>query len=131
MTIQVLLGLIYLGSSAAFNAFVGVAVICLGCSNAMPVAISLANGRRDVADSPFPLGRFGFALNVAAIVWVIFEVVLFCMPAVVPVTSITMSEWTRRRVNTSLSLTQAPTNRLRFGGVRLFCGGKRIVVFDQ
>ncbi|OAX30759.1 hypothetical protein K503DRAFT_668449, partial [Rhizopogon vinicolor AM-OR11-026] len=33
--IQVLLGLIYLGSSAAFNAFVGVAVMCLGASYAM------------------------------------------------------------------------------------------------
>ena len=41
-TIQVFLGLIYLGSSTAFNAFVGVAVVCLGTSYALPVAISLA-----------------------------------------------------------------------------------------
>ncbi|KAJ7271230.1 hypothetical protein C8J57DRAFT_1468344 [Mycena rebaudengoi] len=66
--IQVLLELIYLGSSAAFDAFVGVSGICLGFSNAMPVAVSLANGRRNVADSPSPLGRFGFALNAMAIV---------------------------------------------------------------
>jgi amino acid transporter len=35
--IQVLLGLIYLGSSAAFNAFSSVGVICLGTSYALPV----------------------------------------------------------------------------------------------
>ncbi|KAJ7123645.1 amino acid transporter [Mycena epipterygia] len=90
-TIQLLLGLIYLGSSAAFNAFVGVAVMCLGSSYAMPVAISLAHGRKDMADSPFFLGRFGPALNAVAILWAMFELVLFSMPAVLPVTPITMN----------------------------------------
>ncbi|KAJ7703933.1 amino acid transporter [Mycena rosella] len=89
--IQVLLGLIYLGSSAAFNAFVGIAVMCLGSSYAMPVAISLANGRADMADSPFRLGRFGPALNAGAVVWAAFELVLFSMPAVLPVTPTTMN----------------------------------------
>ncbi|KAJ7735983.1 amino acid/polyamine transporter I [Mycena metata] len=89
--IQILLALIYLGSSAAFNAFVGVAVMCLGSSYAMPVAISLANGRKDMTDSPFPLGRFGTALNTVAVVWAAFEMVLFSMPAVLPVTPTTMN----------------------------------------
>ncbi|KAJ6578655.1 amino acid transporter [Mycena vulgaris] len=89
--IQLLLGLIYLGSSAAFNAFVGVAVMCLGSSYAMPVAISLANARKDMADSPFHLGRFGPALNAIAVVWAAFEMVLFSMPAVLPVTPTTMN----------------------------------------
>ncbi|CAA7262001.1 unnamed protein product [Cyclocybe aegerita] len=91
LTIQLLLGLIYLGSSAAFNAFVGVAVICLGASYAMPVAISVANGRQDVADAPFSLGRWGYALNIFAIVWMAFEIVLFSMPAVIPVTRVSMN----------------------------------------
>ncbi|KAJ7191554.1 amino acid transporter [Mycena pura] len=90
--IQLLLGLIYLGSSAAFNAFVGVAVMCLGASYAMPVAVSLAGGRRAVAaDSPFALGRAGVPLNAAAVVWAAFEMVLFSMPAVLPVTPTTMN----------------------------------------
>ncbi|KAF8214624.1 amino acid/polyamine transporter I [Mycena galopus ATCC 62051] len=89
--IQLLLGLIYLGSSAAFNAFVGVAVMCLGASYAMPVAISLANGRKDMADSPFGLGYAGTALNAIAVVWAMFELVLFSMPAVLPTTPTTMN----------------------------------------
>jgi len=85
------LGLIFLGSTAAFNAFVGVAVICLGASYAMPVAASLANGRRDVADAPFSLGRWGYAVNTFAVLWVTFSIVLFSMPAVIPVTRVSMN----------------------------------------
>ncbi|KAG1844723.1 amino acid transporter [Suillus subluteus] len=84
--IQVLLGLVYLGSLAAFNAFAGVAVMCLGASYAMPVAISLMNARRDMHDAPFNLGRFGTVINVIAVLWIMFVTVLFSMPAVIPVT---------------------------------------------
>jgi len=89
--VQLLLGLIYLGSSTAFNAFVGVAVVCLGASNAMPVVISLCNGRKDIKGARFSLGKWGFVLNSVAVIWVLFATVLFSMPAVVPVTKTSMS----------------------------------------
>lgn len=91
-TIQLLLGLIFLGSSAAFNAFVSVAVMCLGASYAMPVLISLLNGRSEMGDSPFPLGKWGTVINTSAVLWVMFEMVLFSMPAVIPVTRSSMSK---------------------------------------
>ena len=89
--IQVLLGLLYLGSSTAFNAFVGVAVMCLGASYALPIAISLVGGRAGVAGAPFGLGRAGVVVNAVAVLWVGFAIVLFSMPAIVPVTQVTMS----------------------------------------
>ncbi|KAK0450364.1 amino acid transporter [Desarmillaria tabescens] len=89
--VQLLLGLIYLGSSAAFNAFVGVAVMCLQASYSMPVLISLVNGRDNVKDSPYSLGRWGWAINSIAVLWTMFEMVLFSMPAVVPVTRVSMN----------------------------------------
>ncbi|KIY52496.1 amino acid transporter [Fistulina hepatica ATCC 64428] len=89
--VQVLLGLIYLGSSAAFNAFVGVEVMCLQSSYALPVAISLAGGRRAIADSPYFLGRWGVLWNTVAVLWVLFQIVLFSMPATLPVTPTTMN----------------------------------------
>ncbi|CAK5270488.1 unnamed protein product [Mycena citricolor] len=89
--IQLALGLLYLGSSTAFNAFVAVAVICLGASYTFPIAVSLFNGRKDMHDSPFPLGRFGGAMNGIAVVWVAFELVLFSMPPAVPVTRQSMN----------------------------------------
>ncbi|KAF8970649.1 amino acid transporter [Flammula alnicola] len=91
LVIQLLLGLIFLGSTAAFNAFVGVAVICLGASYAMPVAASLANGRKDMLDAPFNLGRWGYPINIFAVLWVGFCIVLFSMPAVIPVTQVSMN----------------------------------------
>ncbi|KAG1744626.1 amino acid transporter [Suillus paluster] len=89
--IQIVLGLIYLVSSAAFNAFAGVAVMCLGASYAMPVAISLLNARQDMHDAPFNLGRFGTVINAVAVLWIMFVIVLFSMPAVIPVTKISMN----------------------------------------
>jgi len=67
MVVQILLGLIYFGSPAAFNAFSGVGVICLTASYAAPIAISLANGRKHLADAKFNLGRFGVPCNVIAL----------------------------------------------------------------
>ncbi|KXN92553.1 Amino-acid permease BAT1 [Leucoagaricus sp. SymC.cos] len=90
-SIQVLLGLIFLGSSAAFNAFVGVAVICLGASYAMPVLLSVLNQRRGMNGAPYSLGRWGFFINWFAVLWVLFEIVLFSMPAVIPVTLTSMN----------------------------------------
>lgn len=90
--VQLLLGLIFLGSNTAFNAFVGVAVLSLGASYAMPIAISLFNGRKEVVDAPFHLGKTGFIINTVAILWVLFEIVLFSMPAVIPVTNVSMSK---------------------------------------
>ncbi|KAF5353418.1 hypothetical protein D9756_008027 [Leucocoprinus leucothites] len=89
--VQVLLGLIFLGSSAAFNAFVGVAVICLGASYAMPVLLSVLDRRRQMLDAPYSLGRWGYFINWIAVSWVLFEIVLFSMPAVVPVNSTSMN----------------------------------------
>lgn len=57
-----LLGLIYLGSSAAFNAFTGVATICLGCSYAFPVLCSVLRRRKLVKNAPYSLGMFGYAI---------------------------------------------------------------------
>ncbi|KAK4684117.1 choline transport protein, partial [Tremellales sp. Uapishka_1] len=86
-----LLGLIYLGSSAAFNAFTGVATICLGCSYAFPVLCSLLRGRKMVKDAPYHLGRFGFVINIITVVWISFSIILFCMPTAIPVTPQSMN----------------------------------------
>ena len=90
--VQVLIGLINLGSSAAFNAFVSVGVICLGLSYVTPIAVSLARRRRMVAQAPYSLGRLGVVVNTLAVLWVIFEIVILCMPTTVPPTPTTMSK---------------------------------------
>ncbi|KAG2359847.1 hypothetical protein BDR07DRAFT_1378391 [Suillus spraguei] len=92
--IQIILGSIYLGTTAAFSAaldaFMGVAGMCLGASYAMPVAISLMNDRNDMRDAPFNLGGFGYVINTVAVFWIVFAMVLFSVPALIPVTSVSM-----------------------------------------
>lgn len=68
MVIELLLGLIYFGSSAAFSAFSGVGVIFLTLSYACPVAVSLFLRRRqDLEQGHFNLGALGIFCNVICI----------------------------------------------------------------
>lgn len=61
--VDCLLGLIYFGSTAAFNSFTGVATICLSTSYGLPILVSVLRGRKLVATSSFSLGKFGFVIN--------------------------------------------------------------------
>ncbi|KAK7409139.1 hypothetical protein QQX98_008689 [Neonectria punicea] len=67
MVIQVLLGLLWFGSSAAFNTFSGVGVISLTTAYASPISISLFTGRKAVRDAKFNLGAFGVVVNVVSL----------------------------------------------------------------
>lgn len=102
MVVQLLLGLLYFGSYAAFNAFSGVGVICLTASYATPIVINLCTGRKQVKGARFHLGKIGPFCNVVAIgklkphspnsscancsaqAWSLFALPLFCMPSAVP-----------------------------------------------
>ncbi|KAF2800460.1 amino acid permease-like protein [Melanomma pulvis-pyrius CBS 109.77] len=89
--VDCLLGLIYFGSSAAFNSFTGVATICLSTSYGMPILISVLRGRQAVKNSTFSLGKFGYFINIATLCWIVLAVVLFCMPVSIPVEAPTMN----------------------------------------
>ena len=89
--IEGLLGLIYLGSSAAFNAFTGVATICLSASYGFPVLILVFRGRRLVDNAPFHLGKLGYVINVITIIWILLAMVLFTMPTSIPTTPSSMN----------------------------------------
>jgi hypothetical protein len=87
-----LLGLINLGSTSAFTAFVSVGVQALALAYAIPITISLLNKRDQVLKAQWNLGRIvGPIVNVVALLWIAFEMVLFSMPTALPVTSITMN----------------------------------------
>lgn len=67
MVIQLLLGLIYFGAPAAFNAFSGVGVICLTTSYAVPIAVSLLGGRKHIKHGQFDMRIVGAISNVVAL----------------------------------------------------------------
>lgn len=90
--VQMLLGLINLGSSSAFLAFVSVGVISLAVSYGIPIAISMGNRRRDVNGARWTMGKaVGWVVNAVALLWIAFETVLFSMPTVLPVTESSMN----------------------------------------
>lgn len=81
MTIQLLLGFIYFGSTAAFNAFSGVGVINLTLSYAVPIIASVMNGRKQVKEGSFYLGALGTFCNWVSISESSFPRLLFsCLP---------------------------------------------------
>lgn len=91
--VQILLGLINLGSTSAFTAFVSVGVIALAVSYAIPIGISLLWNRRvEVSQARWNCGPvIGPIVNVIALIWIAFEVVLFSMPTALPVTAPSMN----------------------------------------
>ncbi|KAL4910838.1 hypothetical protein BDW74DRAFT_164607 [Aspergillus multicolor] len=83
--VQALLGLINLGSTSAFTAFVSVGVMGVSVSYLIPVVISLVNRRAEVNRARFNCGHLvGTLVNTVAVAWILFQVVLFSMPVAVP-----------------------------------------------
>ncbi|KAH0594783.1 hypothetical protein MHUMG1_07618 [Metarhizium humberi] len=90
--VQMLLSLIYLGSSSAFNAFVSVGVVALAVSYGFPIALSMLSRRVGVNTAPWSFGgKFGWVINILALGWISFELVLFSMPPAIPVSPSTMN----------------------------------------
>jgi amino acid transporter len=89
--VDCLLGLIYFGSTAAFNSFTGCATICLSCSYGIPILVSVLRGRKAVKHSTFSLGKFGFIINYITVIWIVLAILLFSMPVSIPVTAQSMN----------------------------------------
>lgn len=92
--LQMLLGLIYLGSSTAFNAVLSMAILGMYASYFSPIFFMLIYGRRSSAQvvrglgaGMFNLGsRWGPVVNVIALSWLILAMVFSTFPTVEPVT---------------------------------------------
>lgn len=84
----ILYGLIYIGSTAAFNTFVATSVLALNISYVIPQGVALVQGRDLVVpERAFNLGRiFGTFVNLYACAWIALYSVLFCFPIFLPVT---------------------------------------------
>ncbi|KAH7033523.1 amino acid/polyamine transporter I [Microdochium trichocladiopsis] len=86
MVVEIILGVIYFGSSAAFNAFSGVGVICLTAAYATPIVISMAERRKTIQTASFNMGNaLGYFCNTVAVGWTLLAIPLFCMPSTIPV----------------------------------------------
>ncbi|KPI36336.1 putative amino-acid permease [Cyphellophora attinorum] len=89
---SMLLGLINLGSTSAFTAFASCGVIALAAAYAIPIGISLFGGRKAVSTARWRCpALIGYVVNVVSVGWIGFQLVLFSMPAALPVTVVSMN----------------------------------------
>lgn len=90
--VQMLLGLINLGSTSAFTAFASCGVIALAAAYAIPISISLFGGRKAVSSARWRCPKpIGYIVNSVSVGWIGFQLVLFSMPAALPVTVVSMN----------------------------------------
>ncbi len=87
-----LLGCLYVGSSTAFNAFVGSFVILSTLSYIATILPHLLSRRANVNPGPFWMkGSLGFIVNGIACSYIAVFVVIYCFPYSLPVTATTMN----------------------------------------
>lgn len=90
-----LLGLINIGSTAAFYAIVGVTTVALYFTYMMPIAmicIKRLKGEH-IAYGPWRLGRWALPINLFSLVYSIFISIFMFFPSFMPVTALNMN-WT-------------------------------------
>ncbi|KAH8694190.1 putative choline transport protein [Talaromyces proteolyticus] len=86
------MGGIYVGSTTAFNAFVGSYVILSSMSYLGAILPHLLSGRSNVTPGPFWMkGATGYIVNGISCTYIIVFVVIFCFPASLPVDATNMN----------------------------------------
>lgn len=91
-TLSFILSLPSLGSSVAFAAATSIATIGLYISYGLPILIGVVCHESFTAmKGPFNLGRFSRPIAMAAVLWICFITVVFCLPTANPVTSETLN----------------------------------------
>jgi amino acid transporter len=89
-TLSFILGLPSLGSSVAFSAATSIATTGLYISYGIPIALRVIYAGRFVR-GPFHLGRFSYPIAIAAVLWIAFISIVFCLPELNPVNSQTLN----------------------------------------
>ena len=81
-----ILGAIYVGSTTAFNAFVGSFVMLSTLSYVMAIGPHLLSRRANIIPGPFWMkGALGYVMNAIACTYMIVFIVIFCFPYALPV----------------------------------------------
>lgn len=86
-------GVIYVGSTTAFNAFISVSILGLNITYTVPQAIVAIRGRDKVLPPrPFALGKWtGLFCNTFSSLWIAMYTFWFCVPTIIPTTAMSMN----------------------------------------
>ncbi|OJJ32949.1 hypothetical protein ASPWEDRAFT_598544 [Aspergillus wentii DTO 134E9] len=86
-----LLGLLYLGSSTAFNSMVTACITLLYVSYTLPILCLWHRGRNNIQHGPFWLGKLGLFANIVTLCWTIFCMIMYSFPSTMPVKTSNMN----------------------------------------
>ncbi|OJI96736.1 hypothetical protein ASPVEDRAFT_122672 [Aspergillus versicolor CBS 583.65] len=86
-----LLGIIYLGSSVAFNAFVSCGIYFQYTTYSICVICLFLRGRSRFAHGPFWLPRAGPVCHVVTVAWTVFSLVMYSFPPTAAITPTTVT----------------------------------------
>ena len=87
-----ILGCIYVGSTTAFNTFVGSFVVLLTLSYIAAILPHLVSKRSNIVPGPFWMkGAVGFFVNGIASVYTLVFIIIYCFPFSLPVTAANMN----------------------------------------
>lgn len=97
--IMFIIGCIYLGSSSAFNAFIGTGLVLQHISYAFPAVLLMYRKRSETwlpASAPFKLpGVVGWVVNITTVCFAVVVLIFYDFPTVMPVTGSNMSEYSK------------------------------------
>jgi choline transport protein len=86
LVIDLVLGLIVLGSDYGFQSVVSCGGICFQIGYTVPIVVLLLRGRKVLPPHPnFDLGRFGYAINIISVAWSSLIIVMLFFPMYLPV----------------------------------------------
>lgn len=89
--ISTCMGAIYVGSLAAFNAFVGSFVLLTTASFLMAILPHLITGRKNIRPGPFWMGKAGFFVNAVSCIYIVVFFVIYCFPYALPTSAAEMN----------------------------------------
>ncbi|GAB0138491.1 hypothetical protein EsDP_00006726 [Epichloe bromicola] len=90
--IVILFGLIFLGSTSAFNAIISASVVAFDLSYAMPIGVNFIRGRNVLPDRKWKLPSwFGWTADCISLSYIALTTVLFLFPPELPVTGSNMN----------------------------------------
>ncbi|KAJ5110947.1 hypothetical protein N7532_001482 [Penicillium argentinense] len=88
----IIFGLIFLGSSSAFNAIISASVVWLDLAYGIPIAINCIRGRNTLPERPFVLPvALGWILNIISLAYISLTTILFLFPPELPATGSSMN----------------------------------------
>ena len=86
IVLNLLVGLLVLGSDLAFYAIISGGGVTLQLSYCIPILCVVLRGRQNLPPRPyFDLGQWGYAINITSLLWSVIVVLFYIFPQYVPV----------------------------------------------